>query len=328
MIPGGEALLQETSTTLSTGSVESPLRYDWDDIAYFLELVRHGQLVGAAKRLKVDHTTVSRRIRALEDALDCKLFSRTKAGFVLTEAGLRILEHAEAMEFRAHSISRAVGFEGAETGGTVRVATMEGIGSFYLGPRIRRFHDRHPSILVELVTAPRWINLSKREADVFISFPKPSERRLTTRKVGEFRVFLYASNDYLEQRGEPRTKDELDRHDFVDYIDDLIQIQAVRWLADIVLPRQVVFRSSSLIAQYASASSGLGIAALPTFVAAQNPALRPVLPSLTTKRDIWLSVHQDLEHVSRVDAVVRFLADLIVHDREFFQDEGHVRTTA
>ena len=328
MVPDDDAPVRETSSTVSPEGGESPLRYDWDDIAYFLELVRQGQLVGAAKRLKVDHTTVSRRIRALEDALDCKLFSRTKAGFVLTEAGLGILEHAEAMEFRAHSISRAVGVEGAEAGGTVRIATMEGIGSFYLGPRIRRFHRRHPSILVELVTAPHWINLSRREADIFISFPKPSERRLTTRKVGEFRVFLYASDDYLEQRGEPRTKDELDGHDFVDYIDDLIQIHAVRWLADIVRPRQVVFRSSSLIAQYASASSGLGIAALPTFVAAQNPALRPVLPNLTTRRDIWLSVHQDLEHVSRVGAVVRFLADQIVQDREFFLGEGRVPAEA
>ena len=328
MIPDDEALVRETSPTVSREGGESPLRYDWDDIAYFLELVRQGQLVGAAKRLKVDHTTVSRRIRALEDALDCKLFSRTKSGFVLTEAGLRILKHAEAMEFRAHSISRAVGVEGAEAGGTVRIATMEGIGSFYLGPRIRWFHHRHPSILVELVTAPHWINLSRREADIFISFPKPSERRLTTRKVGEFRVYLYASDDYLERRGEPRTRDDLERHDFVDYIDDLIQIHAVRWLADIVRPRQVVFRSSSLIAQYASASSGLGIAALPTFVAAQNPALRPVLPNLTTRRDIWLSVHQDLEHVSRVGAVVRFLVDQIVHDRGFFLGEDRTPATA
>ena len=241
MVPGDEVPVRQTSPTSSTRSGEPRLRYDWDDIAFFLELVRHGQLVGAAKRLKVDHTTVSRRIRALEDALECKLFSRTRTGFVLTETGLKILEHAEAMEFRAHSISRAVGFEGAEAGGTVRIATMEGIGSFYLGPRIRQFHHRHPSILVELVTAPRWINLSKREAEIFISFPKPSERRLITRKVGEFRVFLYASNEYLKRRGEPRTEGELDCHDFVDYIDDLIEIQAVRWLADIAVPRRSSF---------------------------------------------------------------------------------------
>jgi len=285
---------------------------DEEDI---LELVRHGQLSGAAKRLKVDHTTVSRRIRTLESALKCKLFSRTKSGFVPTEAGLKILEHAEAMEYRANSIAEAVGFEGTEAGGPVRIATMEGIGSFYLGPRIKRFHDRHPSILVELVTASRWIYLSKREADIFISFPKPAERRLSVRKIGEFRVSLYAASAYLAERGMPETKADLDRHDFVDYIDDLIQIQSVRWLSDVVVPRQVVFRSSSLIAQYTSATMGLGIAMLPTFVAAHNPDLKPVLPALSTTRDIWLSVHEDLENLSRVNAVARFLADQIARDR-------------
>lgn len=297
--------------------IAAPLRYDWHDIVYFLELFRHGQLVDAAKRLKVDHTTVGRRIRELESALNCKLFSRTKSGFVLTETGLKVLEHAEAMEFRANSIAQIVGLEGTEAGGPVRIATMEGIGSFYLASRIKKFYDRHPSIIVELVTASRWINLSKREADIFISFSKPAERRLVIKKIGEFNISLFASTAYLERHGEPESKADLEAHEFVDYIDDLIQIQAVRWLADILLPRQVVFRATSLVAQYTSASSGLGITMLPSFVAAHNQDLKPVLPHLATKRDIWLSVHQDLAHVSRVDAVARFLANLVEADKDF-----------
>lgn len=304
------------TSTPSWDRVDNPLRYDWHDIVYFLELVRHGQLVGAARRLKVNHTTVGRRIRELERALKCKLFSRTKSGFVLTETGLKILEHAEAMEFRANSITQAAGIEGTEAGGPVRIATMEGIGSFYLGPRIKRLHGLHPSVLVELVTASRWIYLSKREADIFISFPRPVERRLLIRKIGEFRVGLYAASAYFEHRGEPRRKADLDRHDFVDYIDDQIQIEAVRWLADVVTARNVVFRSTSLIAQYTSASAGLGIAMLPTFVAAHNRDLKPVLPELATTRDIWLSVHEDLVDISRINAVTRFLADQVRQDKE------------
>ncbi len=199
----------------------------------------------------------------------------------------------------------------------MRIATMEGLGSFYLGSRIQLFYERHPSVLIELVTSSHWINLSKREADIFISFTKPAERRLSMRKVGEFKISLYASEDYLRRKGFPQTKSDLNHHEFVDYIDDLIQIQAVRWLADIFSPRQVVFRSTSLIAQYASASSGLGIANLPTFVAAHNPSLCQVLPTLCTKREIWLSVHKDLEHVSRVNAVTRFLSEQFSRDQEF-----------
>ena len=101
-----------------------------------------------------------------------------------------------------------------------------------------------------MVTAPRWINLSKREADIFIRFPKPEGRRLFIRKIGKFRIGLYASKEYLARHGVPKRKADLDEHGFVDYIDDLIEIGAVRWLADIVTPRNTAFRSSSLIAQY------------------------------------------------------------------------------
>jgi len=235
----------------------------------------------------------------------------------LTEAGLKILEHAEAMEYQANSIAQAVGIEGEEAGGAVRIATMEGIGSFYLGPRIKRFHDLHPAVLIELVTSSGLINLSRREADIFISFPRPAERRLSVRKIGEFQVGLFASSAYLGRRGVPERKAELEGHDFVDYIDDMIQIQAVRWLTDVVVPRNVVFRSTSLIAQYTSASMGLGIAMLPTFVAAHNPDLKRVLPKLSATRDIWLSVHEDLLHTSKINAVIRFITDQVRRDQDF-----------
>ncbi len=97
-----------------------------------------------------------------------------------------------------------------------------------------------------MVTAPRWINLSKREADNFISFPRPEGRRLSIRKIGKFRIGLYASKEYLARHGAPKRKADLDEQGFVDYIDDLIEIGAVHWLADIVTPRNTVFRSSSL----------------------------------------------------------------------------------
>ena len=194
---------------------------------------------------------------------------------------------------------------------------MEGLGSFYLSPRLQLFYERYPSVLIELVTSSQWINLSKREADIFISFTKPTERRLSVRKIGEFRISLFASEAYLKRKGIPETKSDLDRHEFIDYIDDLIQIQAVRWFADVFTPRQVVFRSTSLIAQYASVSSGLGIASLPTFVAAHDQSLCQVLPTLCTKRDIWLSVHKDLEHVSGVKAVTHFLSEQISRDQGF-----------
>lgn len=297
------------------GKKALPPRFDWQDVLAFLELSRQGQLVDAAERLGVNYTTVGRRVRELEAALKCKLFRRTPAGFVLTDAGQKILRHAEEMEAAANAVSRTVGLAESVPSGPVRVATMEGIGSYYFSPRLHLLHEANPALQVELVTAPRWINLSKREADIFISFAKPSERRLSVSRIGEFGIFLYASSAYLRRRGEPASLAETEGHDFVDYIDDLIEISAVRWLHDVATPRRVVFRSNSLVAQYKSASSGLGIAMLPSFVAQHNPDLRRILPEVGVKRDVWLSVHSDLAHIGRVQAVARFIAGLLERDR-------------
>lgn len=291
---------------------------DWSDLSIFLEVARHRSLSAAAKRLGVDHTTVGRRIRTLERELDCNLFTRSRFGLVLTDAGQRLLEQAEPMEAHAHAIQRVVGAQGREPSGTVRLASMEAIGSLYLAPRLPRFYQKYPDIRIELVTASHWINLSRREADVLISFPRPAGGRLLAEKIGEFQLRLYGAPAYLKRAGVPRRPADLAQHHFVDYIDDLVQIQAVRWLSDVVRQPQVVFRSTSLIAQYQSAVAGLGLAMLPSFVAARDPRLKPVLSSLvSSRRDLWLSVHEDLAHLSRIALVKRFLEDLIAEDQPF-----------
>jgi DNA-binding transcriptional LysR family regulator len=294
------------------------LRYNWDDVIYFLEVARTRNLVRAGQKLKVDHTTVSRRVRELERSLNTTLFKRSKSGFTLTEAGLRLLQFAEGMENHANAIvETVVGAERADAAGAVRIASMEGIGSMYLTRCMTEFHRAWPSIQVELITDTRYLDMTRREADIFVSFYKPTGRRLQVKKIGEFRIFLYASSAYLNAHGTPSDLKDLDRHGFVDFIDELIHIKENRWLSDILRPPHVVFRSTSLVSQYMAASNGLGIAMLPSFVAAQNKDLRPVLPSYFSVRDIWLSVHEDLLHIGRIKAVMNFLDKRVAADAAF-----------
>jgi DNA-binding transcriptional LysR family regulator len=294
------------------------LRYNWDDVIYFLEVARTRNLVRAGQKLKVDHTTVSRRVRELERSLSVTLFKRSKSGFALTEAGLRLVRYAEGMESNANAIVETVaGVERADAAGVVRIGSMEGIGSMYLTRCMTAFHKAWPSIQVELITDTRYLDMTRREADIFISFFKPAGRRLQVKKIGEFRIFLYASAAYLEAHGVPSGLEDLDKHGFVDFIDDLIHIKENRWLSDILRPRHVVFRSTSLVSQYMAASNGLGIAMLPSFVAAQNKDLRPVLPNYFSVRDIWLSVHEDLLHVGRIKALTNFLDKQVAADASF-----------
>jgi len=297
-------------------------RLDWNDVSVFLALTRHRNLTATARFLGINHTTVGRRIRSLESRFNQRLFERTRLGFLLTDAGHNLLRHAEGMEEHAHSIALDFTTASEAPGGVVRLATMEALGSLYLAPQMESLYRERPSVRIELVTASHWINPSKREADILISFPKPQGRRISVRKIGEFALHLYATRGYLKKLGIPKTIDDLKQHRLIDYIDELVQISAVRWLSDMIHEPPAEFRSTSLVAQYHAAAADLGIAMLPTFVAGRDKRLVRVLEDdIVVKRDIWLTVHQDLLHLVRVRGVMSFLTKLIEDDRAFLLGE-------
>lgn len=310
--------MNQRKMTETLGSRPGTPPLDWNDVSVFLALARHRNLSETARVLGVNHTTVSRRIRALEDQLNQRLFQRTRMGFLLTDAGNQLLRHAEGMEEHAHSIALQFSDTSEAPGGVVRLATMEALGSLYLAPRMEELYRQQPSVRVELVTAAHWINLSKREADILISFPKPQGRRISISKIGEFALHLYATPGYLEERGTPRSIDDLKHHRLIDYIDELVQISEVRWLSDMIKEPSADFRSTSLVAQYHATAAGLGISMLPTFVAANDPRLVRVLgDTVIVKRDFWLAAHKDLLHLVRVQEVMAFLRNLIARDQDF-----------
>ncbi|CAX23328.1 MAG: LysR family transcriptional regulator [Methylobacteriaceae bacterium] len=286
--------------------------FDWNDLTFFLELARHGRLMPAARRLKVDNTTVSRRIAELERGLDTKLFQRCSDGFLLTEAGHKLFVIAEAIEQKMLSVPDELGLsDGAEPAGRVRVASMEGIAAFYLSAKFAEFAAAMPGIVVELVTERHLINLTKREADISVSFVPPQGPRLKVRRVGEFRLALFGAERYFATHGRPTTRADLQDHDFVDYVDDLVAIEPVHWLLEVLKPTNVVFRSTSMAAQQTAVAAGAGLGLLPLFSAKTNPALIPVLADdVVVQRELYLGVHEDIEHAGRIRAVTRFLADL------------------
>lgn len=307
----------------SLPTVPKPKQFDWSDIEVFLAVAQFKSLSETARHLGVNHSTVGRRLRALEDALNEKLFERTRLGFLLTDAGHSLLAHAEGMEAHAHSIAADFSDATNAPGGIVRVATMEALGSLYLAPRFEALYRQSPSIRIELVTASHWINLSKREADILISFPKPQGRRISVTKIGEFALHFYATPSYLAAHGTPASLDELSKHDFIDYIDELVQISAVRWTSDVLRDPNAIFRSTSLVAQYHAALSGIGIAMLPTFLASRDTRLTRILgESVVVKRDFWLAVHEDLLHLARVRQAISFLSNLIESERDFLIGEA------
>ena len=286
--------------------------YNWDDLRYFLELSRQGKLVRAAARLQVDHTTVSRRITALEKQLDVRLFDKSPNGYQLTDAGLRLLPLAEEIETASNRLYQDIAGKDARLGGTVRVATPEALGSQVIARHVAEFRREHPDIEIELVAETRRMSLSKREADIAISFSRPESGRLIAWKLCDYRLRLYASRDYLARHAPISSVEDLARHDFVSYIDDLIEMPELRFFDQTVKNANVVFRSTNVSAQFNAILDGIGLGLVHCFMAAREPRLEVVLPEqVAVERTYWLLVHEDLRQVARVDAVCRFLTDIL-----------------
>jgi len=292
--------------------------FDWNDLRYFLEVSRQGRLTAAARRLHVDHTTVSRRLTALEDALGVRLFDRTPRGYKLTEDGRHMMAYAETMETASLSLYRDVAGQDAKPKGQVRLATMEAFGSQFLARNWAPFHALHPDVQVEMVAETRHHSLTKREADIAVTLVRPERGRLIASKLGAYRLRLYASPAYLQARGTPATPEELGTHDLIWYIDDLMPFSELHMMEQLCREPTVVFRTTNVTGQKNAAIAGLGIALLPCFLGDIAPELTPVLDSQTSfERDLWLVVHEDLRPLARIDAVCRFLQDTVKQNKGF-----------
>lgn len=293
-----------------------PSMPNWNDLRIFLEVYRAGSLSGAARSLRIDVSTVSRRIAGLERSLATPVFERHPAGLKLTLRGKEILTHVEAMESRLLAMA-GTGPDPTNQAlkGEVRVGTMEGIASFYLARKLSSFRTLYPGLQVELITSSHQVHVNRREADVFLSFYPYEGKGLDIMPVGKFRLYLYAATDYIQSHGLPANKEELVHHQFVSYIDDLIELDTVRWLDEIITRPKIVFSSSSLIAQMFAATGGCGLVMLPDFMNAETYGMQRVLENtLFTERVIWLSVHKELRYLPKIKAVIHFLAESFKKD--------------
>src|SRR5690606_20992184 len=163
---------------------------DWDDMRFFLTVCRVGTLSAAADQLKVDHTTVARRISRLETALNAILFMRRNSGYEPTVAGEKLLLTAERMEAAMLSAEGELGDRDPSIGGVVRIGAPDGFGSFFLAPRMKEFCKANPLLEIELVATSRIFNLTKREADIAISLAMPQHGRVVGRKLVDYRLSL------------------------------------------------------------------------------------------------------------------------------------------
>lgn len=283
---------------------------DWDNLRYFLELSRTRRLTAAARRLEVDHTTVSRRLQALEKDLGMPLFIRGATGYSLTEAGRNLVPQAEAMEGAFSAIQKAREDQQDSLSGHVRIGATEGYGSMVLASQLAELTRRHPNLGIDLLAVPRMVRLSRREADIVITLERPERGPYIVTKLSDYVLKLYASADYLQRQPPIRSRDDLREHSFVSYIDDLLYSKELFYLDEIGKPRHIALRSTSILAQQQAAAAGAGIAILPSFAANADSRLRCVLgEQIKFTRTFWMLMPIEMKDIARMRTVWNFLRE-------------------
>ena len=304
-------------------------RMDWDHLRYFLELARAGKLVGAARRMGVDHTTVARRIQALEKQLGTQLFAPEGSGYVLNEAGRALLPQVERMEAAWLEIDRSAPGAGQwperAVTGQVRVGCTEGFGIGILAPHMGALVQRHPGLSIDLLPLPRLVHLSRREADIVVALERPARGSVVVVRLTDYTLRLYASNAYLARQTRPiGNPDDLRGHTFVSYVDDLVFSKELRYLSELHRPDRFSLRSTSVLAQVQATLAGAGLAVLPAFLADGHPGLQQVLPGrVSVQRTFWMSIPGELKHLARMQAVWDFLREVVTAERSrLLPDQG------
>lgn len=279
-------------------------RMEWSDLRLFLAIAREGTLVAAARTLALTQPTMGRRLRALEEAVGHPLFQRTRAGFVLTDDGATLLGHAERMEEEALAIERRLAGQAQQLEGTLRITSSDWFGAHVLAPVLADFSVLHPRVAIELLTDARFLDLSRREADVAFRIRPFDDADVVSRKLLRMRYGVYLRRGLARPvvgDGAGSALIALDAA-FAGTPDD-------SWLQAMLPRAHVTFRSNSRDVQARMCALGLGVAVLPIPLGDSTDGIERIdLGAEPPGRDTWIGYHRDLRRLARL----RALLDLVI----------------
>jgi DNA-binding transcriptional LysR family regulator len=280
----------------------------WEDLRVLLAVSRATSFLAAGRALGVSTSTVARRVSVLERHLGARLVRRGASGTTVEPSARPLVQLAERIEGELAATARDVRAEPSKLAGVVRVALGEGFVRFIAGAAAT-FRREHPETFFELVADQRVADLPRREADIAMRTVKSTSDTVVSRKLGDLRYGLFASDEYLRRRRDARGgKKSFAEHDFVIYEGFLERQPEVRWLRDRGAARFPV-RASNTDGLLEACVAGQGIAALPTLLATGAPTLHRIrLDEEPPSKPVYLAMHRDMRAVPRVRAFFDFLA--------------------
>ena len=272
----------------------------WELYRSYLSVLQEGSLSAAARALGVAQPTLGRHIAALEKSLGLTLFTRSHLGLMPTEAALALKSYAEDMSTTAEAIRRAAESQGSGVKGTVRITASEVIGVEVLPAIVAQLQGEHPALRIELVLTNRVQDLLRREADIAVRMTPPQQDQLIARRVGLVELGFYAHQKYLDERGVPRSLEDLAKHSLIGFDQETPFLRAARKELPLWQRDAFTFRTDSDLGQLALIRSGAGIGICQVALAKRDAQLVRVLPrKFSFNLETWLTMHEDLRHSPR-----------------------------
>jgi len=291
---------------------------DWDDLRLFKAVAEGGSLSAAAALLDVSHTTVFRRLNALEKTLGVRLFDRQRSGYLLTASGEELAETAGDVAGRIDAVSRRIQGRDVRLRGPLRVVTRDTLLQRLLTPQLASFREPYPLVELELIISNQPPSLN-REAHVAVSPTNTPDEQLVGRRAASIVFAIYGAHDYLALNAE---LDDLTTHDWIEPSGALVQTPAHEWMKHTLEPSRTVFRVNTYMGVLDACRAGMGLAPLPCFLADGDPRLARVAPP---NRDLdiglWVLTHEALRHTARVRAFLDFMAQTIERVRPTLEGE-------
>ncbi len=289
---------------------------DWGDVSHCLAVIQEGSVTAAAKKLGVNHTTVSRRISALEKTLQASLFDRSTSGWSVTPVGESILPSLEQMQEAAGAIERSVRADRQDLSGTLRVTALDVCIQRVLLPGLKAFGEKYPSINVELLASEESLDLAVHAADIAFRTTNDPPPNVVGKKIANFNYGVFGRKSVWE--------DYLSGQSGVGAISWMLDGKAVpEWLRQSYPDMPIRYRSNSLNVIYDLIRQGHGFGELPCSLGNSDPDLIQIpAQGVMEPMGFWLLTNLDLRTTARIRIFRDFMLDYLQPLVERFESQS------
>jgi len=293
-----------------------PEALEWSDLSVILAVCRAGSLSGAARSLRINHSTIFRKINAIEEKTGVRFFERLPDGYAMTDAGRTAMHYAERIEAEVHALGREVLGQDLRLQGKITVTAMEGFAAQIAPGLMAEFCRRHPEVAIEMVGSVAALDLVRREADLAIRATRKPPDTSLGKKICDFRFAIFSSPQYLEGKADV----PLAEHDWSFISGSENWLVPLIWKKKAQADARTVFSSSLSMSVLNAAAEGMGVTMLPCYLGDVDKRLVRVTETIEPLTlELWILTHPDLRHTARVKALMAYLYDALEQEADLFE---------